>query len=135
MNRLIRALLPILVLALADASNAGAQYPNVDRPVVIEGGDTVHLLIRYMNDGGPTTRGMGKRLDFVYSTSIPASDPPARRAQADRAAQTLGAQAIELGVRRMSIGICDTRPCAERKHPPAEWYLYERTNSGWKRAP
>ena len=74
-----------------------------------------------------------KRLDFVYSTAVPASNRPARIAQADRAAQAFGVQATELGVRRLSIGICDTTECAQRKHPPAEWYLYERTASGWKR--
>ncbi|MGH7637900.1 MAG: hypothetical protein ACREOK_09635 [Gemmatimonadaceae bacterium] len=77
----------------------------------------------------------GRRLDFVYSTKIPAGDRSARIAQADRAAQALGGQAIELGVNRLSIGICDTRACAQRKDPPAEWFLYQRTNSGWKRVP
>jgi hypothetical protein len=33
----------------------------------------------------------------------------------------------------LSIGICDTRECAERRHPPAQWFLYERTNDGWRR--
>jgi hypothetical protein len=112
-----------------------AQYPNVDKAVTIAPGETVQLLIRFMNDGGPAMRTPGKRLDLVYSTTIPASDAPGRRAQADRAAQLFGLEAAELGVRHLSIGICDSRACAERKHPPSEWYLYERGPQGWKRAP
>jgi hypothetical protein len=88
-----------------------------------------------MQEPGPAMSRPGRRLDFVYATVIPASDRAARAAQADKAAQTLGAQAIELGVNRISIGICDTRECAQRKHPPGDWFLYQRTNSGWKRVP
>lgn len=139
MNRAIPAFLLGLGLAAASAGDARAQgrpaYPNVDKPYAIAEGDTVQLLIRFMNDGGPSRRPPGKRLDLVYSTSIPASNAEARRAQADRAAQAFGRQAMELGVRQLSIGICDTRECAERKHPPSEWYLYDRTSTGWKRAP
>ena len=140
MNRAISALLFGLCLAAASAGEAWAQgarsaYPNVDKPYAIADGDTVQLLIRFMNDGAPSRRPPGKRLDLVYSTNIPASNADGRRAQADRAAQALGRQAVELGVRQLSIGICDTRECAERKHPPSEWYLYERTSTGWKRAP
>ena len=57
-----------------------------------------------------------------------------RLAQADRAAQFFGSQAVELGVTRLSIGICDTRACAERRDPPGAWFLYVRTNNGWKRS-
>ena len=131
------ALIALFVSATADrAQGQGAgSYPNVDRPFAIADGDTVQLLIRFVHNGGPAMRPPGKRLDLVYSTRIPAADPSGRRAQADRAAQALGPQAVELGVRHLSIGICDTRACAERKDPPAEWYLYERTNAGWKRTP
>jgi hypothetical protein len=116
-------------------AQAGSAYPNVDRLHVIAEGDTVRLLIKYVHSGGPAMRAPGKRLDLVYSTSIPSSDRAGRRAQADRAAQSLGGQAVELGARQLSIGICDTRACAERRDPPAEWFLYERTESGWKRVP
>ena len=133
------ALLALLAAAAvpdpAQAQAVGSAYPNVDRPFAIAEGDTVQLLIRYMHTGGPSMRPPGKRLDLVYSTQIPASDRAGRRAQADRAAQVLGSQAVELGARHLSIGICDTRACAERRDPPAEWFLYERTHSGWKRAP
>lgn len=117
----------------AGAQKAGPGHPNVDKPFAFAGSDTVQLLSRLVQDAAPMAVPPGKRLDFVYSTAIPASDRSARVAQADRAAQAFGAQAMELGVRRLSIGICDTRECAQRKHPPSEWYLYERTASGWKR--
>ena len=128
-----------LALALAGpaAVVAGAQqsgYPNVDKQVAIGTGDTVQLLNRVVNDGGPALRPTGRRLDLQYATRIPASDAAARQAQADRAAQFFGPEAIELGVRKLSIGICDTRACAERRDPPAVWYLYERASSGWKRS-
>jgi hypothetical protein len=117
------------------AAQAGAQaYPNVARRIEVAPGDTVVLLNRFMNDGGPALRPPGRRLDFQISTSIPAADSAARMQQADRAAQYLGAAALEAGVRRLSIGICDTQACAERKHPPGTWYLYERTANGWRRA-
>ena len=121
--------------ALAQAQRSATAYPNVDKPFEVAPGETVQLLSRLMHEAGPAMSRPGKRLDFVYSTAIPAGDRSARIAQADRAAQTLGAQAIELGVNRLSIGICDTRACAQRKDPPAEWFLYQRTNSGWKRVP
>ncbi|HYC51893.1 MAG TPA: hypothetical protein VEB19_12345 [Gemmatimonadaceae bacterium] len=136
MNLVFRTLALSFALVAVSAAGADAQtYPNVDTPFAIADGDTVQLLIRFMNDGGPAARRAGKRLDLVYATRIPASNAAARRAQADRAAQVLGPQAVELGVRYMSLGICDTRSCAERKDPPADWYLYERTNTGWKRVP
>ena len=110
-------------------------YPNVDKPFEVAPGDTVQLLSRLMHEPGPAMSRPAKRLDFVYSTVIPAGNREARAAQADKAAQTFGVQAIELGVNRISIGICDTQECAQRKHPPADWFLYQRTNSGWKRVP
>ena len=123
-----------LVLALA-ASAAGAQgYPNVDRYVTLAEGDSVRLLIKIVNDGS-FSRPPGRRLDFIYSSQIPAANGAERKAQADRAAEVLGPQAVEMGVRRLSIGICDTPACAQRKDPPSEWYLYERTSRGWKRVP
>lgn len=124
----------LLLAGLVLAGQAGAQsYPNVRQRVELAPGDTVVLLNRIVNDGGPALRPPGRRLDFEYSTSIPAADSAGRARQADRAAQYFGPAAVELGVRRLSIGICDTRECAERKHPPAVWYLYERTADGWRR--
>lgn len=133
-----RAAALVFALLLVSSAGAGAQrsgpaYPNVDKPFAFASGDTVQLLSRLVQDVAPLAVPPGKRLDFVYSTPIPASDRTARVAQADRAAQAFGAQAMELGVRRLSIGICDTKECAQRKHPPSEWYLYERSASGWKR--
>lgn len=123
---------PLAPLAAQSASTSA--YPNVDKPVVVAPGDTIQLLIRMVSENGPAMRLPGKRLDFVYATRIPASDAAARQAQADRAAQMFGPEAVEMGVRRLSIGICDTRACAQRRDPPAEWYLYERTQTGWRRA-
>jgi hypothetical protein len=124
-----------LAVGTADAQRSGPAYPNVDKAIEIGPGDTIRLLIRYMNEGGPMVRGPGKRLDLVYATSIPKSDAAARMAQADKAAQIFGVDAVELGVAKLSVGICDTRACAERKDPPSVWYMYERTNRGWKRMP
>lgn len=131
----ILAMLLALPLARALAQAGPATYPNVDKPVDIGPGETVRLLIRYVNDRDAGAVSRGKRLDFLYSTSLPKSDAAARRAQADRAAQVFGAQAAELGMHSLSIGICDTDACAQRKAPPSDWYLYTRTNSGWKRVP
>jgi hypothetical protein len=125
----------VVLLATATAAPASAQgpaYPNVDKPYAFAG-DTVRLLSRIVSDMAPAAAAPGRRLDFVYSTAIPAANRNARAAQADRAAQAFGAEAIEIGAQRISIGICDTPQCAQRKHPPAEWYLYERTASGWRR--
>ena len=125
-----------LVAAPLQAQGVGAAaYPNVDKPYEVAPGDTVQLLSRLLHEAGPAMSRPGKRLDFVYSTTVPASNGAARAAQADKAAQSLGAQAVELGLNRISIGICDTKECAQRKHPPADWFLYQRTNSGWKRVP
>ena len=113
-------------------SQTGSQ--NADTRITLRSGDTVTLLTRFMHDNGPALKPPGRRLDLVYSTLIPPTDSLGRMAQADRAAEFFGPQAIELGVRRLSIGICDTRACVERKDPPASWYLYERTSAGWRRA-
>ena len=127
---MLRAFLTLLVAASA----AGAQgaYPNVNRYVTLAEGDSVRLLIRVVNDGA-MARPPGRRLDFIYSSQIPSANAAERKAQADRAAEVLGPQAVEIGARRLSIGICDTQACAERRDPPSEWYLYERTARGWKR--
>jgi hypothetical protein len=109
----------------------GAQISGTERAFALAPGDTIQLLSRRVHEGGPGIRRPGRRLDLVYTTPI--ADAAARAAQADRAAQLFGAQAAEMGVHRLSIGICDTRECAERRHPPAQWFLYERTNDGWRR--
>lgn len=103
-----------------------------DSTVVLAPGDTVLMLNSFVHQGAmiPTS---GKRLDIIYATRIPASDAASRLAQADRAAQIFGPRAIEIGARRLSIGICDTQACAKREHPPAAWYLYERSADGWRR--
>ena len=135
--RLCLFLIPAFVIAapLGAQRSGFAAYPNVDKPFEVAPGDTVQLLSRLMHEAGPAMPRPGKRLDFVYATNVPANNRAGRAQQADRAAQSLGAQAIELGVNRISIGICDTKECAQRKHPPADWFLYQRTNSGWKRVP
>ncbi|MGH7677963.1 MAG: hypothetical protein ACRENU_05815 [Gemmatimonadaceae bacterium] len=138
MSRILHSAL--VFAALASSATLGAQpstarYPNAEKSLTVAPGETVNLLNRIVHEGGPSMRPPGRRLDLQYSTAIPASDSLGRRQQADRAAQFFGPQAIELGVRRLSIGICDTRACAERRDPPGVWYLYERTNNGWKRAP
>ena len=138
---MIRTLRILAIATLTGAISLQAQgsgpaaYPNVDKPFEVAPGDTVQLLSRLMHEAGPAMSRPGKRLDFVYSTNVPASNSAGRAAQADKAAQALGAQAVDLGVNRISIGICDTNECARRKHPPADWFLYQRTNSGWKRVP
>lgn len=127
----------MIVVATREAPAQGltqSGYPNVDKQLAIAPSDTIHLLSRFIHEGGPAMRPPGRRLELQISTRIPASDSLARVAQADRAAQFFGAEAIELGVRRLSIGICDTRACAERRSPPSAWYLYERGADGWKRS-
>ena len=119
---------------LAAQPSAAGGFPNAEKRLTLSAGDTVTLLNRLVNEGGPAMKPPGRRLDFQYSTSIPVSDSVGRMQQADRAAALLGPQAVVIGVRRISIGICDTRACAERRDPPAMWYLYERTNNGWRRA-
>lgn len=101
-----------------------------DSTVVLAPGDTVRVFSSAVVDGG---LGRSRRLDVLYATRIPATDTQSRAAQADRAAQLFGPQAIDSGVRRLSIGICDTQACAQRQHPPAAWFLYERTGQGWRR--
>jgi hypothetical protein len=128
----------VLICALCAA--AGAQgpaasgYPNVDRPLAIASGDTVQLLNRIVIDRAPGAR--GPRLDVQYATRIPASNTSAREEQADRLAQIFGAEAAKIGARKVSLGICDTRACAEAREPPRQWYLYERGMGGvWQHTP
>jgi hypothetical protein len=121
------------LLAVAALLQSGALNLNglrADSTVVIAQGDTVRVFNSHVNDG--TGRG-GRRLDVLYATRIPAADAASRAAQADRAAQFFGPQAVAIGARRISIGICDTQACAARKDPPADWFLYERSAQGWKR--
>ena len=137
--RLTRCFLVALVLALAASRPSAAQpqqsgYPNAEKRLDLAPGESILLLNRVIIESGPTTRPPGRRLDLQYSTRIPATDSLARMEQADRAAQYFGPDAIGVGVRRLSIGICDTRACAERRDPPATWYLYERTSDGWRRS-
>jgi hypothetical protein len=135
MMKLATALILGSALAIAPASAQTLPtggYPNVNKALVIAPGDTIQLLIRLVNDGR-FARPPGRRLDLIYATRLPAGDVAARQAQADRAAEYFGPQAVEIGARRLSIGICDTQACGERRDPPGEWYLYERTAQGWKR--
>jgi len=137
--RFNRGFLLALVFALSATRPSVVQpqqsgYPNVEKRVDLAPGESILLLNRVIIESGPATRPPGRRLDLQYSTSIPATDSLARMEQADRAAQHFGPDAIGVGVRRLSIGICDTRACAERRDPPATWYLYERTSDGWRRS-
>lgn len=122
----------LLTAPLSGQTLGSSGYPNVNETLVVAPGDTVQLLIRLVNEGA-LARPPGRRLDFIYATRISATDSAARHAQADRAAEFFGQQAIDIGARRLSIGICDTKACAERRDPPAEWYLYERSSRGWRR--
>jgi hypothetical protein len=134
-NKLLAAVLSCVLCATVGAQGPAASgYPNVDRPLAIALGDTVQLLNRLMIDRAPGAR--GPRLDVQYATRIPASNTAARGEQADRLAQIFGAEAGKVGARKVSIGICDTRACAEAREPPRQWYLYERGLGGvWQRMP
>src|SRR5262245_12865179 len=98
---LVLAILPRPAIGQGQGANG---YPNAERRVGLTRGDTVTLLNRFVHDNGPAMRPPGRRLDLQYSTLIPRTDSLARLEQADRAAQFFGPQAIELGVRRLSIG-------------------------------
>lgn len=137
MRQLLRTAL--VAMAAAAFTPAAAQeavhpgYPNVNTAIEIAAGESVHLLNRILVDRGPGLRSV-RRLDFQYRTSIPASDATGRAAQADRAAQVLGAQALEAGARSMAISICDSDACGKRREPPHVWYIYElRAGNVWKR--
>lgn len=107
-------------------------YPNVNRAVEIAPGESVQLLSRILIDRGPGLRSV-RRLEFHYSTSIPASDVAGRAAQAERAAQAFGAAAIEARARTLGIAICDSDACGRRTEPPRVWFLYElRAGNVWK---
>jgi hypothetical protein len=131
---MLAAVLGCALCATAGAQGPSSGYPNVDRPFAVGAGDTVQLLNRVLIDRAPGAR--GARLDVQYATRIPASDVTARGEQADRIAQILGPEAIKMGARKISVGICDTRACAETREPPRQWYLYEPGVGGvWRRAP
>jgi hypothetical protein len=134
----MRATLGSLIAILVVVSPLGAQeavhpgYPNVNRAIEIAPGESVHLLNRVLVDRVPGQRSV-RRIDFAYRTSIPVSDVDGRAAQAERAAQVLGAIAMEAGVRSLAIAICDSDACGRRDEPPRVWYLYElRAGNVWK---
>jgi hypothetical protein len=92
------------------------------------------LLNRVVIDRAPGAR--APRLDVQYATRIPVTNTAERAEQADRIAQIFGAEATKIGARKVTIGICDTRACAEAREPPRQWYLYERGIGGvWQRMP
>ena len=122
----------LLAAALLQSGVLTVNAMRADSTVVLAPGDTVRVLSSFVHDGGVGRVG-GRRLDVTYATRIPATDGESRAAQADRAAQVFGPQAIEIGARRLSIGICDTQACAQRRDPPAAWFLYERSPQGWRR--
>ncbi len=137
----MRHLLRILTATALLGAPASAQeavhsgYPNVNRAIEIASGESVHLLNRILVDRRPGTRAV-RRHDFQYRTSIPAGDAAGRAAQAARAAQVLGAMALEDGVRTIALSICDTDACGRRAEPPRVWYLYElRAGNVWKPLP
>ncbi len=127
----VAGLLGLAVPAAAqEAVHSG--YPNVDRSLEIAPGESVHLLNRVLVDRRPGQRSV-RRLDFQYRTTIPASDVDGRAAQAERAAQVLGAIAVDAGIRTLAIAICETDACARRDEAPRTWYLYElRAGNVWK---
>src|SRR5262245_13990000 len=103
-SRLLRAALILGALLLPTLALGQNGYPNAERRIGISAGDTIMLLNRVMHDNSPALRPPGRRLDLQYSTLIPRADSAARMAQADRAAEFFGAEAVQLGVRRLSIG-------------------------------
>jgi hypothetical protein len=123
--------LSLVVSALLQAGSI-VPPPRADSTVVLAPGDTVRVFNSFIHEGGIGRNG-AKRFDVLYATRIPVADGESRAAQADRAAQVFGPRAAEMGVRRLSIGICDTQSCAQRRDPPAAWFLYERTAQGWRR--
>lgn len=124
-------LLHLFTAALLQASSLHINGVRPDSTLVLAPGDTVRIFSSFVHEAG-IGRGP-RRFDVIYATRIPTNDAASRAAQADRAAQVFGPQAIEVGVRRLSIGICDTQACARRVHPPAVWFLYERSAQGWRR--
>jgi len=128
----------LTALLVLTAATAGAQqldanaprFPNVNQPVALGPGDTIQLLNRIVVDRAPGQRGV--RMDVHFSSR--STDASARGDEADRLAQIVGPDAWKLGARRVTIAICDTRPCAETREPPRDWYVYERGPGGvWQR--
>lgn len=137
--RPLNALAAAVFATVCAFSAAGAQqavhpgYPNVDRPVEIAPGETVVLLNRTLTDRGPGMR-TGRRVDFQIRTSLPASDEAGRAAQAERAAQLFGRDALSADARMLSVAICDTDACARKAEPPRVWYIFEIAAGGvWRR--
>lgn len=130
----VAVLAALMLPAITGAQEAvHSGYPNVNRPAEIAPGESVQLLSRILVDRSPGLRAV-RRVDFYYATTIPASDAEARAAQAERAAQALGPQAIESGARTLGIAICDSDACARRAEPPRVWFLFElRAGNAWKR--
>jgi hypothetical protein len=136
MRTQIATVLAVMLVSLASPAPAQEAvhpgYPNVDRAIEIAAGESVHLLNRVLVDRVPGQRSV-RRIDFAYRTTIPATDVDARAAQAGRAAQVLGAIAMDAGVRNIAIAICDSDACGRRDEPPRVWYLYElRAGNVWK---
>lgn len=135
MNLAYRAVVLGCLLTVAAGSENRAQggYPNVDRPLALAEGDTVHVFNRIVVDRAPGQR--GTRVDVHYATRIPANDASARAEQADRLAQIVGDAAWKSGAKRVTLSICETRACAETREPPRVWYAYERGVGGvWQRS-
>lgn len=110
-------------------------YPNVNKPVAIGTGDTVQVLNFIILEPGPNALPPGRRFDVQYASRIDVRDSVARHAQADRAAAFFGPQALQLGARRLSIALCDTRSCGETFEAPRVWNLYAQDSLGrWQRA-
>jgi len=131
--RILAAALLLAPLSLAAQRAEHPGWPNVNRPVEIAPGETVHLLNRILVDRGPGLR-PGRRLDYQIRTRIPPSDGAGREAQAERLVRVLGPDAVEQGVRQLAIAICDTEACATRNEPSRVWYLFERGPGGvWQR--
>ena len=122
--------LSLVVSALLQTGSIAA--PRADSTVVLAPGDTVRIFNSTIHEGGIGRNGV-RRFDVLYATRIPVADAASRASQADRAAQVFGPRADEAGLKRLSIGICDTQSCAQRRDPPAAWFLYERTAQGWRR--
>lgn len=129
----MRRMAMVLAGVVAGASVTAVAHAQGPQATEIAPGDSVTIVHQRVFDRGPAVRVPGKRLDVQYTTTIPSTDAAARLKQADRAAAYFGPHAVKAGARRLSIGICDTKACVERRDPPSEWHLYERVHEGWRR--